>query len=299
MMDESTNLYVSSRGLMKACDFHSLTPVSSIHRLINYPVERLAQLRQKNNPTIYVCSSATADFCQRLLPWIDFKFTLVSGDCDDLVPYDVFSSRRQLQNLLNHPNLRQWFCQNSMLSHPKVRLMPIGMDYHTMTADNDWGCPASPYEQEQSLLAINAGAVPFWQRERKCYANFHFLMTTRHGYDRVAAVRQIPVHLVNYEPTRIPRLESWQRQSRYAFVVSPHGNGLDCHRTWEALALGCIPIVKRSALDRLYDGLPVLIVSAWSDVNERLLESTLETFQRTSFHFEKLSLKYWTDWMRR
>ena len=30
------------------------------------------------------------------------------------------------------------------------------------------------------------------------------------------------------------------------FVLSPPGNGIDCHRTWEALFLGAIPIVKRS-----------------------------------------------------
>jgi hypothetical protein len=32
----------------------------------------------------------------------------------------------------------------------------------------------------------------------------------------------------------------------YAFVASPYGGGPDCHRTWEALILGCIPIVKSS-----------------------------------------------------
>ena len=299
MMDESNNYYVSSRGLMKACDYRSSTPVSSIHRLIHYPVEGFARLRQKMNPTIYVCSSAIADFCERLLPSIDFEFTLVSGDCDELVPYDVFPCSASLHRLLNSPYLRHWFCQNIMIAHPKITLMPIGLDYHTMTEANDWGCPMSPHEQEQCLLGIRALAVPFWQRELRCYANFHFLMTTRHGYDRVAATRQIPKDLVDYEPVRIPRLQSWQRQSRYAFVVSPHGNGLDCHRTWEALAMGCIPIVKRSSLDRLYDGLPVLIVSAWSDLNERLLQTTAMTFRRRSVCVEKLSLRYWTDRMQR
>ena len=34
--------------------------------------------------------------------------------------------------------------------------------------------------------------------------------------------------------------------SSYKFALSPEGNGIDCHRTWECLYLGVIPIVKKS-----------------------------------------------------
>ena len=36
----------------------------------------------------------------------------------------------------------------------------------------------------------------------------------------------------------------WLQHAHFAFVASPSGNGLDCHRTWEALLLRSIPIVK-------------------------------------------------------
>ncbi len=66
------------------------------------------------------------------------------------------------------------------------------------------------------------------------------------------------------------------RQSEYAFVISPHGNGVDCHRTWEALALGCVPIVRTSPLDALYEGLPVLIVSNWCEVTADFLRRHID-----------------------
>ena len=47
-------------------------------------------------------------------------------------------------------------------------------------------------------------------------------------------------------------------------MVSTHGNGLDCHRTWEMLFYGMIPIVKTSSLDVLYRNLSVVVVSEWS-----------------------------------
>jgi hypothetical protein len=81
----------------------------------------------------------------------------------------------------------------------------------------------------------------------------------------------------------------------YAFVVSPHGNGLDCHRTWEALSLGCIPIVKTSVLDPLFLELPVLVVQNWSDITLDVLAKTVEDFKGRSFNYDKLLLRYWVD----
>ena len=81
--------------------------------------------------------------------------------------------------------------------------------------------------------------------------------------------------------------------SKYAFVLSPLGNGLDCHRTWEALVLGAIPIVKSGPLDPLYSDLPVLIVQEWSDVTPELLQATIENFKQRDFNYAKLDLNYW------
>jgi hypothetical protein len=85
------------------------------------------------------------------------------------------------------------------------------------------------------------------------------------------------------------------RQCEFAFVLSPHGNGLDCHRTWEALVLGCIPIVKTSKIDKLYEELPVLIVNDWSDISYHLLETTVNDFSNKKFNYEKLMLSYWIN----
>jgi len=45
------------------------------------------------------------------------------------------------------------------------------------------------------------------------------------------------------------------------FVVAPPGNGLDTHRTWEAIYLGAVPVVwKDSLANSLISKLPVLVV---------------------------------------
>ena len=59
-MDENNNIYVSSRGLLKSCDYFSLTPHSSIRQLYNYPP--LEKIKNIKNPSIYICSSAISHF---------------------------------------------------------------------------------------------------------------------------------------------------------------------------------------------------------------------------------------------
>ena len=164
--------------------------------------------------------------------------------------------------------------------------------------DHSWGKQMSPLEQEHMLDEIKTNAKPFYERQVKAYSNFHFSMGTKFGHDRLDAKSSIPEEVVFYEPTSIERIESWKNQSLYAFVISPHGNGLDCHRTWEALCIGCIPIVKTSGLDPLYEDLPVLIVNDWSLVNQELLNKTIIKFKDIKFNYNKLTLKYWMNKIR-
>jgi len=72
----------------------------------------------------------------------------------------------------------------------------------------------------------------------------------------------------------------------HPFVASPPGNGLQAHRTWEALIGGSVPVVLRSggapgrplpyhAMDGLYTGLPVLLVGDWGELSQELLLGAL------------------------
>jgi hypothetical protein len=58
-------------------------------------------------------------------------------------------------------------------------------------------------------------------------------------------------------------LHSLMRKSM--FVPSPAGNGPDCHRTWEAIYLGAVPVVLKSDFcgDEKW---PILVVHDWSEL---------------------------------
>ena len=76
------------------------------------------------------------------------------------------------------------------------------------------------------------------------------------------------------------------------FVASPFGAGPDCHRTWEAIAMGAVPIVRSHAgLNPLFVGQAVLIVDKWSDVSVELLNSWTYPPRKTAY--DSLWLSTW------
>ena len=61
--------------------------------------------------------------------------------------------------------------------------------------------------------------------------------------------------------------------------MSPRGNGLDCHRTWEILMMRRVPVIKREgSMERLYNNMPVLFVDEWSDLKLMNLDKIYEEF---------------------
>jgi hypothetical protein len=255
---------------------------------------------------LHVCPPALPNFVKRVLPIITVPFKLLTNNSDYTLPKDfIYESEMILQS----PLLIHWFAQNCILDHPKLTRVPIGLDYHSLHIPPPklkfgiqiqqmhpfgWGPRRPAVLQERELLLIRSTSKSFWERETKGYANFHFAMSMGYGKtDRPDALNNIPKDLVFYEPTKVTRDICWKNMVNYAFIVSPHGNGLDCHRTWEALALGCIPIVKSSGIDPLFDELPVWIVQNWNEVTLENMKQKVDEFKNKTFNYEKLTLAYW------
>jgi hypothetical protein len=135
---------------------------------------------------------------------------------------------------------------------------------------------------------------PFSNRIPKIYVNYS-LSTDRFNH-RKTALQQISQNLMQVNLDFTKRTDNWINISNYAFVLSPCGNSLDCHRTWEALCLGSIPIIKlEGTFIKLFEDLPVLVVGKWTDITYDLLQETLNNFVSREFNMEKLKLSYWQE----
>jgi hypothetical protein len=256
----------------------------------------------KDGSSIYIRSNLFKDFIS-YFNTLKNKITLVLGDGDSTFPKDFWNNEADFKKFIENPNIICIYAINVNTVHPKLFQYPIGINYHTLSNTNrsnnnkNWGNTMSIQDQENEIEEIRSKRLPFNKRKIKAYSNFHFHMENERTYtqDRRDAKAQISADCIDYEKTPVKRRQTYLNQLEYAYVVCPHGNGLDCHRQWEALLLGCIPIVKTSSIDILYTDLPVLIVKEWTDVTRDLLESKIKEFENKQFNYDRLLLKYWMD----
>ena len=296
---ENLCYFVNSRGLLKSCNFHSDNPKSSCNDDKNYLYFML--LKMFDGMSVYVCSDLLIFFVTDILPKINKRFVLVSGDSDICVPKEAVNYE-EFNKLIQSPYLIKWLVQNTQIQYiNKMIQLPIGVDYHTISNDPDhqWKLPDEshlPGAQERVLINIKEKSNPFYERIPNIYVNFS-VINDRFG-DREDSLKNIPSELLIINDTFTPRTNNWNNIVNYTFVLSPFGNGMDCHRTWETLCLGSIPIVKAPSFKKMFEDLPVLIVNNWSDVTRELLDNTVQNFKTKTFNYDKLRLSYWVSKIR-
>ena len=236
-------------------------------------------------------------YINKLLPFlknVSRPFILITAMEDDQLPLDIDKSF--MNKILSSPFFKHWFSINKTIpNNDKFTSIPYGLDYWTLTTKPYFGENIQTIIQQNLVLeSITNNIQHFSQRIPKIYGNFHFNFTDdRHGGWRKKLLNIIPKDIIFYEPSVLPRIESYKHMNKFSFVVSPFGHGFDCIRTFEALCLGCIVIMRKSFLDLIYEDLPVLLVDEWKDINESLLNKTLDEFKDKQFNYEKLKMDYW------
>lgn len=77
----------------------------------------------------------------------------------------------------------------------------------------------------------------------------------------------------------------------YKFIISPEGNGIDCHRHYEAIMAGCIPIVEHNdKIKEKYENVPILYTTDYTEINEEYLNLKYKEMLPKLYDFSKLFL---------
>jgi len=224
------------------------------------PVTNNDIVEQKGNKYIWV-KMGSFNVTENLKTFVDnmylfdYPFILITTDGDSTIPLDV--KQNVLNELLNNKNLITWYTQNiSYNEYNKIKAIPIGLDLHTSKEP--------PSKQLNDIYMIRDKSPK--EKKMKIFCDIHLNKNPKFNNPR-QQVENLKYSTIDYLSSKIPRNDLWKEYTKYAFVISTHGNGIDCHRTYEILLLGSIVITKTSSLDHLYVGLPVVIVNDWSELN--------------------------------
>ncbi|HEX2583129.1 MAG TPA: hypothetical protein VHL30_03335, partial [Chlamydiales bacterium] len=214
---------------------------------------------------------------------IKHPYILVSGDVGALEP------PLEIKKLLHDPKLAAWFCRNMAFSyHPKLFQIPFGQDLTPFDA--------SIATKNELLLANAKGSMP----KKNLLYMAHY---PRQFGDRDKIVKMFEHRPYCFSRNHsdqewifTPRPVFYEDMLSSLFVLSPIGLEADCVRTWEALILDCIPIVEHSFLDPLYEGLPIVKVHDWTEIDEPFLKRKYQELKNTSR--EKAYFDYWEPIVR-
>jgi len=292
--------WVWNKGIAASCNWRIPDEFPNAGEYVAYPRQGLIENPDffrdiQDGDLVWVRLEWIDEFIREVLPRVQARFVLATGDSDNSVPSRVPSAAA---TLLRDARVIRWFAQNCQVSDPRLRPLPIGIDYHTISERPFWGeQKTSPLDQERGLNAIAATLLPVEHRVKQVYLDF-VTMGMSYGWRWLVAESLSKNPCAVFQSKRLPRSEMWRQRGAFAFVVSPLGCGLDCHRTWEALALGHIVLVPASPLDRLFVGLPVVSVKDWNDVTPAKLDMWLDMYGPLTRENQRCTTRWWVDEMR-
>jgi hypothetical protein len=244
--------------------------------------------------TIFVYSDLVEAFFAAIMPRLKHPVVLITHNGDRNV---TEADRARI----DHPLVEHWFAQNLSVAHPKATGLPIGI------GNAQW--------KHGDAVAVAHAARSARKSRHGVYVNF--AVSTRPDLRRplLDSLSRLPFTYLGARENIISKMvrgigaglglradkqprgqifSKYVRElSEWRYCISPPGNGLDCHRTWEALYLGVIPIVSRGLCD-LFDGLPVIVVDNLAAITMQELEAAEARFP-ASFAYERLRLSWWRE----
>ena len=219
---------------------------------------------------------------------------------------DISLLNENLNSILAHNNLNKLFITNPIIEHYKIEPIPIGLKWQF---ENTFLYG----ESKQKLLkiynsiskSVNDTKKLFYENKinkilirpmansnsnTKNYSkNNNALKTNRNDIYNIIKKNN---YVYNFKEKL--SLENYLKiLCKYRFVISPAGNGLDSHSTYEALLCGCVPIVPKSPLSKLYNDLPVLQIEDWEELNNLDINILEKQFISKDYNFNKIFYDYW------
>jgi hypothetical protein len=217
---------------------------------------------------IFVYTHCLPHFFNKFFKYLNPGTVLITHNSDDCIT-ENFST------YLNDNTISKWYCQNKLISHPKLFSLPIGI------ANSQW-----PHGDQQLIKNIKELCK---QKTNLIFKNFdqNTNKDERIHCDNITNKNGI------YMSPKTAIKEYWLQLASSCFVISPAGNGIDCHRILECLYLRTVPIVLNHESLEQFKHLPILFLDSWEEVTISFLQSKLNNFIDVDWNIAELDINFW------
>lgn len=257
--------------ILNAANYESLCDYS-------YYGENIDKNKLLSGNTVIFCKT---DYIYKLFEILEespFHHILITHHSDYSINSTIYSRKPK--------SIYKWLAINTEIQTSDLITIPLGIKTHK-----------EPFLEPQykSTWFMNImEALGKIEKTKLLYCNF----STRTNKYREGIIQTIQESNIpfTYE-TGITFEQYVYNMSKHKFVISPPGNGIDCHRTWESLYVRCIPIVIKNPIYDNWKELPILQVDSYKDINTDMLH---EYYQNCSWNnLEKLYMPFWKNFIER
>jgi len=265
-----------------------ITSLSPFRLYRRYNTLDFDKINKTNTPLIIIKPSMLKTFVDYYLPLLKTKAILIFTDSM------YFSSCNTVYNyrdFMSNPNIKHTFAENwwnkkgSPFDINKLTYLPIGPEGKISLSG-----------KEKDLVELSKSTEQSVNKPLKVLSNAHLSQYRRPAsghYNQRNEYHNVLKNntLVDFWSKGKPNGETWKEHRKYAFEISPTGNGLDCHRFYEAILLNTIPIVKDGPLTPLYKQFGCVIVKDWNEI-------TLENLQKWKYNVldkQLVTFGYWKN----
>jgi hypothetical protein len=221
-----------------------------------------------------------------------------------------------IASFLDMPPIVRWFCLNNASDRPMTESIPLGVENWCIP---DCGKGSEHYtlgslEHENPGEQVVLGIEDCWEKltTETCHKSPSVMLcwrTDTNPYERgLAQLVLAPMPWTKWypanvnDPNRMEPRDFINELFEHQFVACPEGNGIDCHRVWEALYVCTCPIVKRNKVwERFSELFPIWIVDSWDEVTPPAMYRQWELFSisfRHHFVSPHLSMATWRRRLR-
>ena len=196
---------------------------------------------------------------------------------------------------LRPKSLKIWYAQNKDFESDLLRGIPIGLENMSLRVNST--SQFGRFSSEPPHGADKAAYISNLAHENKKSDKLVYLNINPNTYPS----ERIPVlnffarkNWVTFE-AGLDWKDYYKQIASHKFVFSPRGNGTDCHRTWEALYLRTIPIVKKSKAMNEFKNLPILFIDNWDVVTYDFLCEKYEEMSSKLFDLSEMKMSFWDE----
>jgi hypothetical protein len=233
----------------------------------------------KYRDIVFVGDSNIKNFFINIYPKITASFILVTHNGDEMVDKTAV--------MMMGDKILKWYGINVLVEHPKIIPIPLGIE------NKHYYVLGIPY-------IFNTVKKKNFDKINRIFYGFSVF---NNAEERQPAIDVLKVHPLT------ETYKKWMNFSQYLpflatykFVASPPGSCVEGHRTWDALYIGSVPIVKSSVTIDYFEkiGMPLWSVKDWHELDNVTERDLIEKFESIKKKGDQTTIymDYWCDKIR-